>query len=123
MEKINISKIIRDERRSDNCSIDLWLKWAFISLVSQQPDNKKLFPDPNNKEKEDFILDVECKINGQEVKLSDVIKKLHNSFYKTLEKEVEEKFKEGVWKQLDVIYEATDAFLEKLGLSREKLDL
>jgi hypothetical protein len=66
-----------------------------------------------------MIFTVECKINGIDVKMSDVFAQLHQYFFNSLEERVKEAVKDRAGDQLERIQEATDRYLETLGISEE----
>ena len=117
MEKINISKLVR-ENRLDADTPDAWVKWALIHGVSEAGGWDKVGVDvttkPTDEPKPDTVLDVEFKINGVEVKFSEILVNLIKSFNNDVERTARNFVRDEVTKATSRLNEIVEEFEQRL---------
>jgi hypothetical protein len=97
---------------------DAWLRWAIIELYSTI-DNPPKFPVD---EKGDSVVNIECSINGNEVVFSSLLDKLKKQFESDVKERAMELFSNKYGTHMKMLHEASDLFLEKVGVKRNELE-
>ncbi|MHA2069270.1 MAG: hypothetical protein ACXABY_33335, partial [Candidatus Thorarchaeota archaeon] len=79
METINVTKLLEDNRDLGRTDESEWLEWAIVELAAQV-ENPSLY----GKGPGGVQFNIECKINGHEVKLSRLIALMGRSYEQQL---------------------------------------
>jgi hypothetical protein len=116
MEKINITKLI--DRKIDNTlgKANSWLEWALVELSVQISDSSIYDRNADG----EIIFGMECSINGQEVEFSRLLGTMCKAFDEQVEKRAKEIFEEKYRAVTDKLEEATDTYLDTLGINLEE---
>ena len=119
MEQINLSNLIRTTRLDGETPQD-WLRWALIKSVTQAGrdnarDGMEALNIPARKEGDpDTVIDVEFKINGVELKFSEILTAIVNSFNADVEQTARKFVKDEVRKATDKLWDVTSEFEQRL---------
>ena len=107
-EKINVTQMIKKGREGDK-EADI-IEWAIISAITQ----KDMTGDLKANEDGEFIVDVDFKINGIEVKFSKLLVIMFKHFDEEMEKGCRCLIDDLIQEPLEKIEEAANEFQEAL---------
>lgn len=117
MEKINLTKLLKDHNIRIEDTPESWTEWALIELCSQRKGIDWVTKD----EEGNVILTLDVKLDGKDVKFTDLIRRMFDVVHRSIEKAAKEQVAQKYQESMDKIEEATQLFLKRLGVSEEDL--